>query len=172
MGKYLTIAEIAELAGIPNSTCRRYLASFESFFLVRGGNRVKKYEESAVKVLKRVKHLYEEGQDTNEIHDILRNEFPLVIDDDHEQGEAAKQPPGLATVEDIAGIRAALQEQKEFNKVLLEKLEKQQEYINSRLDQHDKLLMESLKESMEARKQIAATKNEKKSFWQRIFKRN
>src|SRR4051794_14265701 len=85
MSKYLPIAEIAELADIPNSTCRRYLAAFESFFMVKGGSRLKKYEIGSVDILKRIKQLYDEGQDTNEIHSVLVNEFPLVINSDKQQ---------------------------------------------------------------------------------------
>src|SRR3954454_25177340 len=155
MSKYLTIAELAEQADIPNSTCRRYLTSFESFFLVKGGSRLKKYEASAVDVLKRIKQLYEEGQDTNEIHNSLVSDFPLVVnDDEHEKKEQAVTVPGLATSEDIAEIKKALDEQKQFNQTLLEQLEEQYLYYEKKFEElkHDREFVSSLKNSMEQRK--------------------
>jgi DNA-dependent RNA polymerase auxiliary subunit epsilon len=155
MSKYLTIAELAEQADIPNSTCRRYLTSFESFFLVKGGSRLKKYEASAVDVLKRIKQLYEEGQDTNEIHNSLVNDFPLVVNgDEQEKNEQAATVPGLATSEDIAEIKKALDEQKQFNQTLLEKLEEQHLYYEKKFEElkHDREFVSSLKNSMEQRK--------------------
>lgn len=155
MVKYLTIAEIAEQADIPNSTCRRYLAAFEPFFLVKGGNRVKKYEATSVDVLKRIKQLYDEGQDTNEIHNVLVNEFPMVIDSDKQQ-ESNEQVtvPGLATSEDIAVIREELQEIKAFNAHLLQEMKNQHLYYEKKFEElkHDRELVHSLRGSMEQRK--------------------
>lgn len=172
MSKYLSIAEIAELADIPNSTCRRYLASFESFFLVKGGSRLKKYEISSVDILKRIKQLYDEGMDTTEIHSVLVNEFPLVIDNEkQEQKEKATTTPGLATSEDIAEIKKALEQQQQFNEMLVKKLDEQNTYIKDSLDRRDKELIKSIREIQEAKQLTAASeeKPEKKGFFKRLF---
>ncbi|MEK4167760.1 MULTISPECIES: MerR family transcriptional regulator [Anoxybacillus] len=65
------------------------------------------------------------------------------------------------------------QELLRFNQELLQRLEEQQKYIEERMNKRDELLMQSLKESMETRKMIAAAKEEeekkKKGFWSRLF---
>lgn len=177
MSKYLPIAELAELADIPNSTCRRYLADFEAFFIVKGGSRVKRYEAAAVDILKRIKQLYDDGMGTTEIHNVLANEFPLVIDSEKEQKEeaAAAHVPGLATSEDIAEIKQALEQQKQFNEQLVKKLDEQNHYIKESLERRDRQLMESLRATLEERKQAAlqaaAAEEERKAkgFWSRLF---
>lgn len=176
MSKYLTIAEIAEQADIPNSTCRRYLASFEAFFLVKGGSRLKKYEAGAVDILKRIKDLYENGMDTNEIHNVLINEFPLVVNGDEQQesNEQASTVPTLATSEDISEIKQALEQQKQFNEMLLKKLDEQNEYIKQSLERRDKQLLESIRAIQEQKQAqietaISQQKQEKKSFFARLF---
>lgn len=176
MSEYLPIAEIAELADIPNSTCRRYLADFEAFFIVKGGSRVKRYEVAAVDVLKRIKQLYDDGMGTTEIHNVLVNEFPLVIDGEKERTEeAAAHVPGLATSEDIAEIKQALEQQKQFNEQLVKKLDEQNQYIKESLERRDRQLMESLRATLEERKQAAlqeaAAEEERKAkgFWARLF---
>ncbi|MCM3034124.1 DUF3967 domain-containing protein, partial [Niallia sp. MER 6] len=65
--------------------------------------------------------------------------------------------------------------QEEFNRELVQRLDKQQKYIDDRLEQRDQKLMESLRENQEVKKallQIAAAQEEsKKSFFSRLFKR-
>jgi hypothetical protein len=56
----------------------------------------------------------------------------------------------------------------------LKRLEQQQKYIEERLNERDKMLVaslkESLKEAQETRKLLAASQEEqKKSYWKRLF---
>jgi len=166
MNKYLTIAELSEQADLSNSTCRRYLSTFESFFMVKGGNRVRKYEAGAVGVLMRIKALYDEGLETNEIHNILVTEFAMVVNDG-EEVENENQVPTLATSEDIAEIKQALEEQKQFNIMLLERLDQQNKYITESLERRDKALLQAIRESQQAKLETAATKKE--GFFKRLF---
>lgn len=71
-----------------------------------------------------------------------------------------------------------LDKQEQFNRELLERLDQQQRYIDERLDaqderliKHDEVLMQSLRESLETQKMIAAAQEEekKKGFWSRLF---
>ena len=52
----------------------------------------------------------------------------------------------------------------EFNKTLLQQLEKQQEYIKNSINERDLKLLAAIKDSMETRKQIAESK--RKLWWQ------
>ena len=55
--------------------------------------------------------------------------------------------------------------QMQFNQKLLERLEKQQSYIENSIDERDKKLMLAIKESMETRRQIVAEEEKKKPWW-------
>ena len=55
-------------------------------------------------------------------------------------------------------------QQMEFNKKLLEQLEKQEDYIKNSINERDIKLIAAIKESIETRKQIAEEK--RKSWWQ------
>lgn len=165
MNKYLTIAELAELTDIPNSTCRRYLTAFEAFFAVKGGSRLKKYEAEAVNILKRVKYLYDEGLESHEIFDALKSEFPLVVNDEEqrETSEQAPTVPSLATSEDISEIKEALEQQKQFNQALVEQMKQQQEFYEKKFEElkYDRELVSSLRESMQQRKLESAEHEDK-----------
>lgn len=58
------------------------------------------------------------------------------------------------------------EQQMNFNKELIQEIRNQQEYIEGRLEQRDRLLMQSMRETLETRKEIAAA-SEKKwwHFW-------
>lgn len=71
--------------------------------------------------------------------------------------------------EEIHFLREYSEKQDEFNKALITRLDKQQQYIENKLEARDQMLIASLKESMEVQKQIAATKEEKKGFFQKLF---
>jgi Fe2+ transport system protein B len=63
-----------------------------------------------------------------------------------------------------------IDKQKKFNQELLKSLEQQKRYIEERLNERDKMLVaslrDSLKEAQETRKLLVATQEEqKKSFW-------
>lgn len=57
--------------------------------------------------------------------------------------------------------------QENFNKELLNQLQKQQEYISDKLEERDKKLMLTLKETLETKKQLTITSAEvsKKKWW-------
>ena len=171
MKEVLTITRLSELSGIPNSTCRRYLNVFEAFFLLKGGSRLKRYEPHSVEILKRIKHLYDEGRDTQEIYYILQGEFPMVIDgEEQRKREQTSVVTTLATSEDVEEIKKALEEQREFNKMLLSRLDQQQEYIRESIDRRDRELTQAIRESQRARLDVTtAEQGETKSFWERLF---
>lgn len=58
--------------------------------------------------------------------------------------------------------------QENFNKELLNQLQKQQEYISNKLEERDQKLMLTLKETLETKRQLAITSAEvsKKKWWE------
>ena len=60
------------------------------------------------------------------------------------------------------------QQQMEFNRELIAEVRNQREYINERLEERDRLLVESMRQTLETRKEIAAAEKEKKKKWWRF----
>ena len=70
----------------------------------------------------------------------------------------------IARYNDLMKEFKSFQEQQmKFNEELIREIRSQQEYIENRLEQRDQLLMQSIRESLEVRKEIAAT--QKKRWW-------
>lgn len=177
--KYHSISELEELTSVPDSTIRRYISKFSDFFIDKSGGRVKKYEETAIKVLIRIKNLFDNGYGTIEVYDILRNEFPMIVDDGNEKDWDKTQSPALATNDDIAEIKEAFQRQEKFNKLLVEKLDQQskklddqERYIKEVLEKRDQVLTQTMNNLLDSKKEIAAVEEKaKRSFFSRLFKR-
>ena len=180
MKEWLNIQELAERTLVPDTTVRRYISKFSTYFVAKGGARSKRYEDSGVKVLIRIKQLYDDGLETDEVDRVLSQEFAVVMDGDKEQEESEKTvTPTLATVEDIAAIMDALKQQQDFNKLLIEKMAEQDRYIRNSMEKRDALLMESLRTIQDEKLAIAEAaasnegKDEKKpSFFSRLFGKN
>lgn len=174
MKEWFNISELAEKTSIPESSVRRYIAKFPDFFMSKGGTRSKRYEDSSVKILIRIKNLFDNGLESEEVDRTLRKEFPMVVDGDKVEEKSVSLV--MPTVEDVAEIKQALQEQAEFNKLLLERLDQQHAYIDQKLENRDRVLMESIREFQETKKlmiEAAATKEEEqeqKKKWYQLWK--
>ncbi len=176
MSKTLIISELAERSNIPESTVRRYLHNFRIFFNNLGGTRGKRYDESAVKVLIRIKNLFDQGYDTEKAISILSTEFIVILDGDSGEDKHEITDVALfATSEDMAEIKAALEEQKAFSQLLMKKLDDQNNYIRNSMEKRDALLMESLRAIQDEKLAIAesaASEDKKPSFFGRLFGKN
>ena len=60
-------------------------------------------------------------------------------------------------------FKAFQEQQHHFNQALLQEIRRQQAYIEHRLEERDRLLLQSMRETLEIRKEIVATP--KKKWW-------
>lgn len=78
--EYLTVAQIAEKTNVPDTTVRRYLKLFETFFKSKAYGRTKKYSPDAVEIILVISKLYEESKSTSEIRERLQSTVLQIID--------------------------------------------------------------------------------------------
>lgn len=172
MAEWLTIAELAERTDIAESTVRRYLNNFENFFLDTGGKRSKRFEGAAVKVLIRIRELYEKGYESAEVRRVLSQEFSLIIDSESSDNSRENKDENIAvtefsTAEDVAAIRELLEEQRNFNKTLLELLHQQENRIQQMEIQHSQGAATTA--AIGKPEEVELETPKKKSFFQRLF---
>lgn len=79
----------------------------------------------------------------------------------------SEKPPEDQVLKQLKLITEQLKLQEDFNKVLVQRLDQQQQYIVESLNKRDQQLLEALKESREMR--LEATEQQKKSFFSRLF---
>jgi len=91
-------------------------------------------------------------------------------------GQAFKPEPEPNLSEEIlkelGEMSGQLKQQEKFNEMLIKKLDEQNQYIERKLNERDKMLMESLRSTLEQTKQLAASKEDerkKKGLFKRLF---
>lgn len=74
----MTATLIANESAVPESTVRRYLGTFDDFFMCKKIGRASKYESISVPLIKKINSLYGEGYSTAEIRQQLSQEEPYT----------------------------------------------------------------------------------------------
>jgi DNA-binding transcriptional MerR regulator len=103
MSEWVYISDIAKELGIPQNTIRRYCDTFGEFLpSVKQGRSTKYKVPESREVLARIRSLYEEGYQTDDIQRLLQQDTPTVLDvtiDDH-------HAPTLSTTEVVRELLA------------------------------------------------------------------
>lgn len=171
-------AMVSNILGVQDSTLRKYCALMQKhnykFNKNSVGHRI--FYKKDVEIIRKIVDLKNSSSLT------LNQSVKTILDSDIEDIE------GINDVADIDSItkpdyNKLLQafttfkdDQQQFNKQLIDQLQKQQDYIKNSIDERDKKLMLAIKESMEIRRQIASAEEEKentkkpKSSWWHFWK--
>lgn len=128
MDKMLSVSELSKITEIPESTVRRYISKFDTYFRCDSRGKSKKYHQESIEVLGRIASLYGEGYQAHEIDSLLSTQFSFTVTD---QPDTTTQPP--ATIE--RQFEEFKSQQAEFNRQLLEKIEQQNELIQKLLEE-------------------------------------
>lgn len=163
--KVYSPSEVAKLLNIKMPTLRKY-----SILLEKHGYRIERnsqghryYRDKDVMTLRNVITGTKSGVTLEEsIHTVVNLEGHNTITNVTNNGDEANR-------NDIAELKELIHKQNDLIKGLTERLDQQQEYIEKRINERDQVLMQSIKEIMESKKQIAATEIEKKGFFSRLF---
>lgn len=155
-----TVAEAGESLGIPTGTIRRYLRTHGQHLKARKYHKKYQIHDDSIQTIQMIRDLYGKGKSQDEIDRILDQ----------------KGITRTITVEPIEDDRLdlimdKLDKQDQMMAMMAEQIQKQNEYIKQSIDARDQRLIEAIRESLEARKQIASAEEEKRSFWSRLFKR-
>lgn len=162
--------EIAGTVGIADSTLRKWCRLLETagYRFVKDDNNRRAFTERDAILLKQLKILtYEKGIALDTAINAVIARF----------GDGATRDiplPGTPAVPQddkrYDQIMERFDQQEAFNKALLDRLDRQTEYIEQSIKKRDENLMQVLKDMQETKKQIAAA-NEKKSWLKKLFKK-
>ncbi|WP_338789717.1 DUF3967 domain-containing protein (plasmid) [Priestia megaterium] len=181
MSEWFTVPQTSEKTGIPQQTLRRYIASHAHLLRIKKEHKAYQLHKDCLDVLARIRELYGNGKNAEEVDKILTAQgVPVTVEVVSETGE--QESADLSEV--VMDIKKALDEQKEFNKQLLEKFKEQEEllvsqqkYIDEKLKQRDEQLMLSMREMQETKllasitKENANTEEKKESWFTKLFKK-
>ncbi|MFK4311050.1 DNA-binding transcriptional MerR regulator [Bacillus sp. RC242] len=122
--------------------------------------------------IKQIEHYFATGGESikpvpsKEAGEILAEELKSLKNDVSKPGEIlAEELKSLKN--DVSKLREYSEKQEEFNKLLIEQLQKQQDYIDNKLEKRDQKLLETIREVQETKSLTAST--ESKGFFARLF---
>jgi DNA-binding transcriptional MerR regulator len=162
-----TLAEIARIIDIPESTCRYYHGKFTEFFPAIGKGKRKKYRQDAVTILRFISDNLRNGSTLAEVTELLSKQFQKVIDITatsvtlQQNKNLPEVLPGTQFV-DIAAIQPILQQLKE-TLIAISIYKSDNKEIKEQLQQLRQELQQSQqrdKELTEAKDTIAKARNE------------
>lgn len=160
--KWFSVMEIEKQTGIPDATIRRYIRNHGHHLQIKKRGKSYLIASESLTVIKKIRELYDKGKQSEDVDDILRRmNIPVTITVTDDENEMT-----INASEVLVQLQKDMNEQKKFNQSLLETLQKQQEYISTKLEERDKRLMESIREIQAAKKETASTHSKKWwEFW-------
>lgn len=175
--EWITPADVSEKYNIPVETIRRYLRQHGHHLKIKKIHKKYLIHSDSVKFIPQIRDQFADGKSVEEVEEYLESKgLPLTITvqpDEHERHDRDDRLEGamLEMAKKMDQFQSQFNQQKEFNRQLVDRLDQQQKYIDERMNERDRLLMESLRGIQEQNKLIAATQEEekKKGFWKRLF---
>ncbi|MFP3668265.1 MerR family transcriptional regulator [Priestia sp. SIMBA_032] len=182
MTKWLSVKELSEETNIPISTIRRYIDKFQYFFIQKEDHRPKQYEAAAVTVLLKIKQLYDEGYQAEEINESLQKEFSLTASEDQAAVslEEDEDKEDIENTAETADQPEADDQQPTPSELPVQPSPQQEPDTKQILQEKDKQLIQSLRKSLREQQAISelveASKEssvvgKKRSILKRLFKR-
>jgi len=168
--KWFSVLDIEKQTGIPNATIRRYINNHGVHLNVKKQGKGYYLAEESIKILQEIRKLYDEGMTAQHVNDTLvERAIPMTIT--ISEGE---QKTNIHVSEALQDMQKSIDEQNQVIRSLVEQMKQQQEYIDNKLEERDKRLIAAIRESQEARKEIAAssqekTQEKKKGWLARLF---
>lgn len=178
--------EISLTLDIGDSTLRKWCIALENqgYQFIRNDQNKRVFVDSNIVVLRHFKELVQN-------HSMQLNNAAMLVIDRFGKGTFS-QGTGVVPVENnrdsdrsndeiitklmnyIEQQEERFEQQEQFNRALLERLDEQQKYIEERLNKRDDMLVQSLREVQETKKLIAAAEEKreeesKKGLFQRLF---
>lgn len=151
---------VSNILGVQSSTLRKYCALMQKYGYEFNKNSVghRVFYKKDILIIKEIVELKNSGSLT--LTDAVRTILNLDIADITD----IESMPSLSYEKILKEFEEFKNQQMEFNKKLLEQLEKQEDYIKNSINERDLKLIAAIKESIETRKQIAEER--RKSWWQ------
>lgn len=177
MSEWYSVTEAEKKTGIPGGTIRRYIRNHTHHLTTKRYHKNYLLHEKSLNTINKIRELYSEGMNIEQVNEVLlKSGIPatFTVND-------GKEDLTLNVAETYVDIKKRMDEleqryeqQNKINVELIERLEKQQKYIDERMNERDQRIMEQLHHSLEERRQLQAAAEEEKSkgsFLKRLFGR-
>ncbi|WP_394192039.1 DUF3967 domain-containing protein [Paenisporosarcina quisquiliarum] len=154
--EWLTVLAVEKQTEIPNATIRRYIRNHGHHLNIRKKGKSYTIAPESIPIVLNIRKQYDDGKSLEQVEETLfqtGNPVTITVNADDK----------LMTVnvgEALQDMKKAMNEQNKIIQSLVEHMHKQQEYIDTKLEERDRKLMAAIRENQESRKQVAVTDHE------------
>ena len=155
--EWLTVLAVEKQTEIPNATIRRYIRNHGHHLNIRKKGKSYTIAPESIPIVLNIRKQYDDGKSLEQVEETLfqtGNPVTITVNADDK----------LMTVnvgEALQDMKKAMNEQNKIIQSLVEHMHKQQEYIDTKLEERDRKLMAAIRENQEGRKQVAVTDHER-----------
>lgn len=146
--EWYSLKEIERITGISVPSLSRYADEFKYYIKDRKSGNKRLVHIESIPLLKKIKSYYGDHLNTSEIHERLK-ETPVIIDVKDEKDVMATQ---AEMMDELKSMKELFQQEIQQ---LKETVITQQKYIDERMNERDKILMESLRMMKEQKKAVS-----------------
>jgi DNA-binding transcriptional MerR regulator len=169
--EWMTVSEASEKVNIPVETLRRYLRHHNVHLKVKKLSKKYYIHNDSMTVIEEIRRLYAEGKNIEEVEESLSASgvtMTLTVKNDDDETMT------VHVADELKSIKEQLEQQKQFNQALLEKLEEQNGRMERYIENRDREVMTKLNQiqaSHQALLETASTQEppKKKGFFSRLF---
>lgn len=154
--KWLTVLDLEKQLNIPNATIRRYIRNHGHHLNIR--KKAKSYfiASESISIILDIRKQYDDGKNQEQVEEaFIQKGSPVTITVD-----ADDNPMTVNVNETLQDMKKAMHEQNIIIQSLVDQMKKQQEYIDTKLEDRDRKLIAAIRENQEDRKQIAVANDE------------
>ncbi|MED1107674.1 DUF3967 domain-containing protein [Bacillus paramycoides] len=170
MKEWLSIIEVSQSLQVPDNTVRRYIQRHIEFISHKKHGKKYLIHVDSLKVLEKIRSLYTEDFYMEEqIQEYLNQQgfkkFINVTNVNKEVDNPVDHPPKeIEKIIELYVAKAIKEKEEEFFKVLEEQNKMFHSQLMQKLEERDQFLLESIRETQNSKKQIAAS-NRQKVWW-------
>jgi hypothetical protein len=157
--EWLTVLDIEKQIKIPNATIRRYIRNHGHHLSIRKKGKTYFIASESIPIVLEIRKQYEEGKSLEQVEEaFIQKGSPLTI-----TVTADDEQMTVNLGEVLLDMKKAVHEQNKVIESLVNQMQKQQEFIDTRLEERDRMLMAAIRENQESRKQAAVAAQEKEN---------
>lgn len=151
--EWLTVLELERQIKIPNATIRRYIRNHGHHLNIRKKGKSYFVASDSIPVVLDIRQQYEDGKSQEQVEEaFIQKGNPMTI-----TVTADDKQMTVNVGESLQDMKKSIHEQNKLIESLIDQMKKQQEYIDTRLEERDRLLVAAIRENQEGRKQIAVS---------------
>lgn len=145
--------EVSQIFNIPNESIRRYTGQFRTYIKVKKMGKKNIIHRDSLDVFKLIREGFEEGKVYDQVVDmIIKNGTPATYTVKHEEGSSDQVNEQLNEMMKLLEKQQKMfEEQQQFNKVLVQELKQQREYIENSIKRRDEQLMKSIRSNQDSK---------------------